>query len=618
MTILGCAGLAVAALTVLCADGSTGWEWHSEKPFGGQLPHLRIDALSAMFLMLVAVVGAAGAVYGYEYWGDRDHSASAARGCFWWNILLAAMAAVLTLSNGLHFLIAWETFALAGYFLVTLDQGVPARRAGWLYLAASHAGTLALFAFFAALAAAHGTWDLGPMREESLPNSLFWLMLFGFGMKAGFMPCHIWLPSAHANAPSHVSAVMSGVAIKMGIYGIFRFCGWLPTPGGAGNVLVLIGAVTAVAGIAMAFMQTDLKRVLAYCSVENIGIILAGLGAAMLASEKKAAWSALALGGSLLHVWNHGLFKSLLFFGAGSVLHATGTREMSQLGGLWRIMPWTAGTTLVGILSVSALPPLNGFVSEWLLYRSFFGLAIEVREYSGVLGALGLAVGGAVALAAFVKFGSMIFLGTARSDAASSAHECGTLMRGVLVTLALLCVLVGGLAALLWAPAARAAAAWAGQTPSLAGNPLAPLGIAQPVVMLTAILAVALVARAAAKNGLRRTETWSCGSYVNTPRLQYSAASFSGILGDWLALLFRPNLFKLRPHGLFPMNARSLARWRDTILSRAVAPCAHMIRRASKFAIHLQHGRLQFYIIYVAVGIALVSLCAALIELILY
>ena len=257
------------------------------------------------------------------------------------------------------------------------------------------------------------------MREHASLAPLFWLALAGFGIKAGFFPLHIWLPSAHANAPSHVSAILSGVAIKMGVYGIVRFSGWLPVPAGAGWVVIGLGAASALLGIAFALAQNDFKRLLAYCSVENIGIILIGLGGALLArSHGDAAWGRLALAGALLHVWNHGAFKALLFFGAGSVLHATGTREMSRLGGLWRSMPWTAGMFALGSVAVSGLPPLNGFVSEWLIYLGLFDAAAGKQPSAWVAmpAAIMLAMSGALALAAFAKAGAMMFLGAARTQ----------------------------------------------------------------------------------------------------------------------------------------------------------------------------------------------------------
>ena len=293
--------------------------------------------------------------------------------------MLTSMGLVLLCSNGLHFLIAWELFTLSAYFLITLDrQPRDVRAAGWLYLVVSHVAVLALFAFFALLAVRTGSWELGPMRGRTELAPLFWLMFIGFGIKAGLFPLHIWLPSAHANAPSHVSAIMSGVVIKMGIYGLVRFSGWLPVPIAAGWVVAALGVASAVFGVAFALGQHDLKRLLAYHSVENIGIILIGLGFALIAVQHgHATWGALALAGGLLHVWNHGLFKALLFLGAGSVIHATHTREMSRLGGLWRRMPWTASLFALGAVAICGLPPLNGFVSEWLVYLGLFDATIS-------------------------------------------------------------------------------------------------------------------------------------------------------------------------------------------------------------------------------------------------
>ena len=296
----------------------------------------------------------------------------------------------------------------------------------------------ALFAFFITLAVRTGSWELGPMHEHTELAPLFWLALFGFGVKAGLFPLHIWLPSAHANAPSHVSAILSGVTLKMGIYGLLRFSGWLPMPAGAGWVVAVLGVASAVLGVAFALGQHDLKRLLAYHSVENIGIILIGLGFALVAMEQgNPVWGQLALAGALLHVWNHGLFKALLFFGAGSVLHTTGTREMSQLGGLWRAMPWTAGLFALGAVAISGLPPLNGFVSEWLVYLGLFDatLAHGPSAWAAIPSAILLGITGALALACFTKVCGVVFLGAPRSAAAAQAHESGPAMRGAMLVL---------------------------------------------------------------------------------------------------------------------------------------------------------------------------------------
>jgi len=283
LTLLGCGAALTAAVLILVNGGS--WEWRSEFAVGGEPLHLLLDGVSAFFLALLAVVGGTATVYACEYWPDAAHPRSAPAGRIWWNVLLLGLGAVLVSSNGLHFLMAWEIFTVAAYFLITLErQKREVRAAGWLYLAASHVSMMCLFAFFALLAARTGGWDLGPMRARGDLAPLFWLALVGFGLKAGMFPLHVWLPSAHANAPSHVSAMLSGVTLKLGIYGLVRFSGWLPVPPAAGWVVAVLGVASAVLGVAFALGQHDLKRLLAYHSVENIGIILIGLGFALIAA----------------------------------------------------------------------------------------------------------------------------------------------------------------------------------------------------------------------------------------------------------------------------------------------------------------------------------------------
>jgi hydrogenase-4 component B len=607
-TIMGTFAGLLAALTVLL--GSKDWEWTSAFLLGGEQVHLRLDGISAIFLVLVCVIGGAGAAYAREYWSDSQYPASAGRGRAWWNALVLSMGLVLVVSNGLHFLMAWEAFALCGYFLITLDNRRPeVRKAGWLYLTASHVGTLALFAFFASLSQHMGTWDLGPMNNVPALAPLFWLALFGFGMKAGFFPCHIWLPSAHANAPSHVSAIMSGVAIKMGVYGIVRFGGWLPVPGGAGYAVIGIGAASAVLGIAFALAQNDIKRLLAYCSVENIGIILIGLGAALVAkSHGNTAWGQLALAGALLHVWNHGLFKSLLFFGAGSVLHATGTREMSRLGGLWQRMPWTAGLFALGALAVSGLPPLNGFVSEWLIYLGLFEGATTHAPFAAAVlpAAILLATAGALALAAFIKAGGMMFLGAPRTKPAAQAHECGVGMRIPMAVLAAGCVVIGIAPGLFWGPIARAVGSW-NPAWSNTATPFSTLGAIPCVLAILAGAAGFWLWQKSRANGLRRGLTWDCGYREPTPRMQYTSGAVAGIAAGWFFWIFRPERKFRRPHGPFPAGSLRLERVPETVLERVIQPAAGFFEGLSHAVIGLQHGRLQTYILYLVVGLAVLA-----------
>ncbi|TAN39004.1 MAG: NADH-quinone oxidoreductase subunit H [Verrucomicrobia bacterium] len=606
LTVAGAMLGMTAALRVLL--GGESGEWQSGFLLGGETLHLRLDGVSALFLMLVAVIGGTGAVYSHEYWADQHNPSTAPRGRVCWSALLICMGLVLLVSNGLHFLIVWELFALCGYFLITLDRernGV--RAAGWLYLVASHAGTLGLFAFFALLASRTGSWNLGPMRAHAELAPLFWLALFGFGVKAGFFPLHIWLPSAHANAPSHVSAIMSGVAIKLGVYGIVRFSGWLPIPPAAGWVVTGLGATSALLGIAFAFAQNDFKRLLAYCSVENIGIIMIGVGVALLAmTHGNAPWGRLALAGALLHVWNHGAFKALLFFGAGSVLHATGTREMSRLGGLARVMPWTAGLFALGTLAVAGLPPLNGFVSEWLLYLGLFAVVTGkgVTAWIAMPAAIMLAMAGAIALASFAKAGAVIFLGAARTQPAAQAHECGYWMRGPMLVLASICVVIGLAPVLCWPAVAGAVASW---HPTWAiGEPpvsLVTLGSAQIALAIMILAAAAWLWWTAYHNGLQRGPTWDCGYATPRARMQYTSASFAGIVSGWFRWVLQPERKARRPRGDFPAEAIRLEHMPETVLEHIIAPVGGLIMQASSTVLRLQHGRLQFYILYVLAGL---------------
>ena len=609
LTVAGAIAAIVAASSVLVGGGP--WEWRSTFQLGGESVHLRLDGLSALFLALAGVVGATGAVYAREYWSDARYRASAPRGRAWWSGLLLSIGGVLVSSNSLHFLIAWELFTVCAYFLVTLDRGRrEVRAAGWLYLAASHAGTVLLFAFFSVLAARTGTWDIGPLQQHAELGSVFWLALFGFGVKAGLFPLHIWLPSAHANAPSHVSAILSGVAIKIGIYGIVRFGGWLPIPPGAGWAVIGLGAVGALAGIGFALAQDDLKRLLAYSSVENVGVIMIGLGAAMLGSARNEPWGRLALAGALLHVWNHGLFKSLLFLGAGSVLHATGTREMSRLGGLWRTMPWTAGLFAVGAMAVSALPPLNGFVSEWLVYLGLFDAATGrgSAAWGAMLAAISLGMTGALALATFVKASAVVFLGAPRSPAAVHGHECGPLMRAPMLLLATGCTALGLAPVLVWPAIDGAIGAWrpawaATETPTS----LETLSIVHLTLALLLLAAVALLWQRVRALGLRRAPTWDCGFAAPSARMQYTSGAVAGIATGWFAPLLQPERLLRRPRGLFPVRATYLQRVPETVLEWIIEPIAGVVLRASTFVRRLQHGRLQFYIVYVVAGLAAVS-----------
>jgi hydrogenase-4 component B len=513
--------------------------------------------------------------------------------------------------------VAWELFSVSAYFLITRErQRSEARSAGWLFLAASHAGTLCLFAFFGGLAARTGSWELGPMHEHPELAPWFWLALCGFGLKAGVFPLHIWLPSAHASAPSHVSAILSGVAIKMGIYGLVRFSGWLPMPAAAGWVIAALGATSAVLGVAFALGQHDLKRLLAYHSVENVGIILVGLGFAIVSfAHGDEAWGRLALAGGLLHVWNHGLFKALLFLGAGSVHHSTGTREMSRLGGLWRAMPWTAATFALGAVAIVGLPPLNGFVSEWLVYLGLFGAtsAHGPLAWAAVPAAILLGVTGALALACFAKACGVVLLGVPRSESAARAHENGWLMRAPMLILSLVCVAIGLAPALFWPLVARAASAWQpAWTVSPAPAPLVALGRFHVALAAAAGLGACGLWLRVRRTGVARGMTWDCGYALPTARMQYTAGSFAATITEWFGWVLRPVRRLEPPTGAFPKRASFEEHTPETILERIVQPAGSIVMRAGAAARRLQHGRIQAYILYVLIGVVGLALLAVI------
>ena len=342
-------------------------------PLGGLC--VGMDALSALFILLIGGVGAAAAIFGHGYLASHGPTRKVASSWCWFDLLMAAMLLVVVARDGFLFLVAWELMSLTSFFLVVHEsEKESVVRAGWIYLLATHIGTAFLLVMFLLLSR-NGTLDFTALGASgSMASTVFVCALIGFGTKAGLVPLHIWLPEAHPAAPSHVSALMSGVMIKTGIYGLLRVLSFIGPPElWWGWTLVCLGAVSGVLGVLFALAQHDLKRLLAYSSIENIGIITIGIGIGVLGIAGGHSLPAvLGLCGGMLHVLNHGIFKSLLFFGAGSVLRATGTREIDRLGGLMKRMPVTAVTFILGSVAICGLPPLNGFISEFLIYAAAF------------------------------------------------------------------------------------------------------------------------------------------------------------------------------------------------------------------------------------------------------
>lgn len=579
-------------------------------PFGSF--YVGIDALSAFFLLPIFGLSALSAVYGAEYlqaWGDRKRLGPP---WFFTNLLVASMALVVVSRNGVLFLLAWEAMSLASFFLVTFeDEREDAREAGWTYLLAAHFGTAFLLVLFVLLGNGAGTMDfdrLGAAGEAS-KGAVFLLAIVGFGTKAGFMPFHVWLPEAHPAAPSHVSAIMSGVMIKTGIYGLVRVLTLLGTPPPWwGWLLVGIGVVSGILGVLFALAQHDLKRLLAYHSVENIGIIALGLGVGILGRAcGLPALAALGFAGGLLHVLNHALFKGLLFLGAGAVLHATRTRDLDLLGGLLKKMPVTGLTFLVGAAAISGLPPLNGFVSEFLIYLGSFrglsgGAAVAIPAM-GVIG--GLALIGGLAAACFAKAFGIVFLGEPRSDKTAGAHEPGLAMRVPMLLLAAGCAGVAllsplGIGALEPVIRPLSGGDGGGALGRAADSLKVFLGAAGGLVIV--VTGLALLRRALLRN--RRVEesvTWDCGYVRPTARMQYTASSFAQPLTSLFGLLLRAHRRGKPPAGLFPSGTGLATETPDVWREGLFRPVFNGVAWLSSKLHWLQTGRVHFYVLYVAV-----------------
>ncbi|HEU5061180.1 MAG TPA: proton-conducting transporter membrane subunit [Kofleriaceae bacterium] len=605
---------AAALLAAASALGSlvlgTSRELAAAWPVPGGRLSIQVDALSAVFVLPIALLAGLGAWYGLEYWPQRARPGDGRKLRAFYGAVTAGMLLLVVAQNAILFLAGWEIMAAAAFVLVsTEDTEASVREVGYVYLLSTRAGTLCLFAMFALLGAASGSLDMRAWSvalESPAADAIFLLALAGFGLKAGVMPLHVWLPGAHASAPSHVSAVMSGVLIKTGIYGLVRLTALAGAPPlWWGYALVALGALSGVLGVGFAIGQHDIKRLLAYHSVENIGIICLGLGVAVLGkSMARPELVALGLAGALLHVWNHGLFKGLLFLAAGSVVHATGTRAIDQLGGLWRRMPRTGGAFLVGSVAICGLPPLNGLVSELLVYLGLFGVAAEGGGpwLAGALAVPALALVGALAVACFVKVFGAVFLGHARSAAVERAHEAGPAMLAPMAVLASLCVAIG-----LGAPAVALildgpVRAWAGAggTPVRIGDvaPLAPVAVSSAAIIAAlAILGWWLARRVRAAPAA--VGTWDCGYAAPDARMQYTASSFAEMIVRILAGALRPATRAPRLDGPFPARAGFHSHVPDTVLDRGIVPGFSLAGRTFARLRPIQHGNTHLYLLYI-------------------
>ncbi len=581
--------------------------------------HLRLDALSGFFLTLLGGATFGVTIYAWGYFKSLE-AAPLALLTLWFHLFLAGMAMVLLADDAYAFMVAWEVMALSSYFLVTTDHKIPEiRSAGFLYLLIAHVGAVGLLLCFGVLqGGGHetaGDYTFNAMRlAETTPywaSIAFLLALFGFGAKAGLVPMHVWLPEAHPAAPSPVSALMSGVMLKTAIYGLLRVTfdllnvqiGWW------GTLALALGLITALYGVIFAAVQSDMKRLLAWSSIENIGVIVAAFGLTLIFyTDGKGALAALTMTALLYHAFNHAFFKGLLFVGTGSVLHATGERRMGHLGGLIRFMPWTAWLTLIGALAIAGLPPLNGFISEWLLLQAFLltpGLNQPYLNMVIPVAAASVALAAALAAYVMVKFFGVVFLGNPRDAALHQAHEAGWRERLGMLWLAAGCVLLGLFPAQVIGWLAPVVRQLTGQTLVNDGNwlMLAPVSAERAsyaplvffAVVLVTLLLVFIWVRRVYHGRVRRADPWDCGYPEQDARMQDTAEGF----GQPIRQIFESFMLveRERPDP-FDRNPRYASASLDKLWFLIYEPIAKLASWLSDQAGRLQHGRIQWYLIY--------------------
>lgn len=667
----------LASVLVVIAAGDLLLRSSSPSPYEATWPlslgtaRLGLDGLSAWFLMTIGVLAGCVAVYSVPYMSSALGREPVPVFCALYCALLASLILLVCAADTVLFLISWEAMTLTAFLLVAFHHDQPeVRRGAWMYLVATHIGTaLFVLPLFGILFARAGTTSFSSFAgavssaDRTTLMTLFALGLVGFGTKAGFMPMHVWLPAAHPVAPTPVSALLSGVVVKTGIYGLLRLLTWLPPlPLVCGEVLLLVGVVSGVMGVLYALAQHDLKRLLAYHTVENMGIIALGIAVGLLGeATNEPALAVLGYAGALLHVTNHALFKGLLFLSAGVVLHGSGTGEIERLGGFARKTPANALMFLIGAVAICGLPPLNGFLSEWVIYGSLFSGSIRGIGASGGLPAVGvaaLALMGGLALACFAKVFGVVFLGNPR-EAGLQTHATPFGMKLAMAALGLFCVLIGVLPGL-WVPLVRSA------TGELANVPVGEIttrieGVLSPAIRLSGIAILFVVAvggllvlrRWALSQAARRdaslaptTATWGCGYAQPTPRMQYTASSFALSLVTTFRSLLWPERSLVAPAGSFPAAAhvkthapdiaehelfepifRGLARfyamvrtvsWRGESESPGVAQSAAAHRRGPLRTLTvgmvsaLRRGSIQVRLLFIVLTLIVLFLCEAL------
>lgn len=597
-------------------------------PFFGDVA-LRLDALSAWFVLIVNVTCVNGALYGIGYMKTYHHQG--AKLALHWPLFIVfqvSMLWVCLLQHGLAFLIAWELMSLSSLLLVMFEhEKKQTLQAGINYMVQMHVGVTLLTVAFIWVYFSEGSFDfsaIGSFFEGNKNGWLFLLFFGGFGIKAGFIPLHSWLPHAHPAAPSHVSGVMSGVIVKMGIYGLIRVAMQLEAELLLiGAVLLTLSVITGLYGILSAALRRDFKMMLAYCTIENIGIIGAGIGLFLIGKGmQNPTLAGLGLAAALFHTLNHSLYKSLLFFAAGSVYQQTHTRDMEQLGGLARKMPQTAFFFLVGSLAIGGLPPLNGFVSEFLMYRSFLqGLQLGSNYLTTlmVLSMAGLAIIGGISMLAFTKSFGVIFLGNPRKMPAHEPGEVSWVMRLPQYGIVLMMLAIGLFP--------QYFLGWCFHLEGLLGlkpdpvvfkaveTTLRNVGLYSLVFFVLVLSVFILWKMNLVSRPSQVKPTWGCGYVAPNNRMQYTGKSFSKTLGKLLGFIVceKKRYKEISPDEIFPRKRSYDSHYHDFFEKHLIEQLTRPIFRTMDWFQFIQNGRIHYYVIYGVIFILLVGTIFSLI-----
>ncbi|MGU3525080.1 hydrogenase 4 subunit B [Enterobacteriaceae bacterium C23F] len=629
----GLLGLCSAVPVLFSGEVQT---WVAAGPFDFAAFSVRMDSLAAFMVMVISLLVTLCALYSLSYMQEYLGKGAASMG-FFMNLFIASMVGLVVMDNGFWFIILFEMMSLASWFLVIADQSEESIKAGLLYFFIAHAGSVLIMVAFFLMWRESGSLEFESFRQLHLSplmaSIVFVLAFLGFGAKAGMLPLHSWLPRAHPAAPSHASALMSGVMVKIGIFGIIKVGVDLlgATESWWGIMVLAFGAVSSVLGVLYALAEHDIKRLLAWHTVENIGIILMGVGVGMVGiATHHPLLATVGLLGALFHLLNHALFKGLLFLGAGAVIFRVHTRDMEKMGGLAKLMPLTGTAFLIGCMSISALPPLNGFVSEWFTYQSLFTMSHDgdfAMRLAGPVAIVMLAITGALAAMCFVKVYGISFCGGARSEKAEHAREVPWPMTAAMIVMALLCVALG-VGASAAAPVLAKVASSLAHAPELvvANNALLQPGnsaqaMLSPAVSFLLLLGLPLLPLAVwwvlrgDRGAFRRKGTpWACG-YGWEQEMSASAGSFT----QPLRVMFGP-LYRMRKQ-LDPSEAlgRSLTKVTDGAAAvepfwdeRIIWPLVRLVQRAGLGIQRMQSGDFRLYCLYVVVALVVLLLTVAL------